>query len=94
MKQPTQWANNDVKVPQGWTPATKKLAHFTNNLTKTPTRYTVQGKSLDSWNPEHALQTYFYDDSKFTYDSNLTEYDYLVNSNNLNQRGQTAWSPI
>jgi hypothetical protein len=91
-KNVTQWANNDVKTPAQYTPATKNAALWTGDITKNLTAYTPRTKSLDSWNQEHALQTYFYD-SNFSYDSDLTDYDYLVNSNNFNQRGQTAWSP-
>jgi hypothetical protein len=91
-KNPTTWANNDVKPPANWTPATKPIASWADNVTKHPALYTPVTKNADSWGHSTALQTYFYDDANITYDSVLTEYNYLVNNNQLDQKGVTLWS--
>ena len=88
----TPWGNNNTKNPTQVTPVPKHAAQWANDIAKTPTRYALKGKNTSGWSPEHALQTYYYDDPKLTYDSPLSLYNYLVNTNTSNQRGQTAWS--
>jgi hypothetical protein len=87
----TTWANNATSNPTLVTPVVKHAAQWSNDITKTATQYTPITKQTSAWNPEHALQTYFYDQDNVTYDSDLTDYNYLINGNTVNQRGQTAW---
>lgn len=88
----TPWGSNINKNPTQVTPVSKNAAQWSGDIVKNPTQYNRTGKNDSGWSPEKALQTYYYDDPKLTYDSPLSLYNYLVNTNTSNQRGQTAWS--
>jgi hypothetical protein len=92
-KNATNWVNNDVKAPQGWTPATKSQDQWANNDVKNLTAFSSPTKSTDAWNPNiPANQNYQYDNPDMTYDSVLWFYNSLVNNNTANQRLVTKWA--
>jgi hypothetical protein len=88
----SQWVKNSTKNPTLATPVPKSQSQWNNNVVKNIASYTVAGKTPTSFIPEHPIQTYFYNDSKFSYNSPLTLYNTLVNNNVINQRLMTSWA--
>lgn len=95
MRNKTVWSNNDVKNPTTFTVTTKSTSPWANNDVKIPSAFVTLTKSLDSWGINFQTpQTYFYNDSNMIYNDPFVEYNYLLNSNQINQRLISRWAQV
>lgn len=96
-RNPTNWSNNNVKPPAGWSPTAKNPAIFVNNITKMPTAFTPVGKENTDWgNQSTAAEPWPYDSPTMKYDDTpLRGYNYLVPvSNTINGKIPTAFVQV
>lgn len=71
----------------------KNVEQWVNNDVKHPSQFTTVTKQKDVWGvPEYTPQTYFYNDVDIPYNSNLFEYNFIVDNNTINQKLVTKWS--
>lgn len=88
---PTQWATTTQLNPTLVAPVVANQSGWNSTSTPLPTQYAPIAQNDDSWGHTPASQTYYFDD-RFTYDDPLTMFDGLINTNTVNQLGQTSWS--
>jgi hypothetical protein len=94
-RNPTNWSNNDVKPPASWSGVAKGVANWANNITKVPAVFTQRTKSVDAWGVNYQrAQTYYYNDSNMIYNDPNVQYNYLLNSNQSNQKLITRWGQV
>ena len=96
-KNPSAWANNDIKPVAGWTPATKQKSLFANNITKSKTAFNPVNKQISSWAVfQNTSAAYLYDSPTMRYDDTpIRGYDFLVpTTNTINNKRPAAWAVV
>jgi hypothetical protein len=96
-RNPTNWSNNDVKLPAPWSGTAKTTASWSNNITKVPAVFTPVIKNNTAWNLEGVVSAaWLYDDATQKYDDTpVRGYDYLTPSTNeINSKLPTAWAVV
>lgn len=92
MKNPTTWTKAG-KNPAQWTGASRTATSWVNGDVKTSAVWQKSGKNSTPWGINYGpAQPYLYDDVNRPYDSVMYLYDYVADTNTLNNHNITIWN--